>query len=97
MTTWKPHGPRGFDQHIAHLLGLEADNQHPEWLIYYAEHLSRDRKLAKAAEAALVLQNHFGELTEPLYEIRKKLYAQAKFLFEQRDPEGFKYARARGV
>jgi len=85
------------DKYIRVLRELEADNQHPEWLVYYAEHLARDRKLAKVADAARVLQDHFGELTKPLYEVRKELYAQAKFLFRERDPEGFEYARARGV
>lgn len=95
MTDWKPHGP--LSKHITKLRELENDNQHPEWLIYYAEHLARDRKLAAAARAALALQDHFGSLTRPLQEIRRELYAQAKFLFEQRDPEGFKLARAGGV
>jgi hypothetical protein len=85
------------ERHIGNLRRLEAENQHPEWLVYYAENLAHDRRLTKAAEALLLLQNHFGELTKPLYEVRKELYAQAKFLFRERSPEAFEYARARGV
>lgn len=85
------------DRHIKILRELESDNQHPEWLHYYAKNLARSRSLAEATQAAWVLQIHFGELTKPLKGVREELYKQAKFLFEQRDPEGFKYARARGV
>jgi len=85
------------EEHIRVLRELEADNQHSDWLVYYATHLTRDRRLARAAEGVLELHLYFGELTRPLREIRDKLYDSAKYLFEQRDPEGFKYARARGV
>jgi len=85
------------DDTILHMRELEDENQHSEWLVSYAKHLSRDRRLAQAAEALLALHKHFGEMTRPLREVREQLYKQAKFVFEQRDPEAFKYARARGV
>ena len=85
------------DRHIRRLLDLEDQNYHQEYLAYYAEHLSKDRRLAKAALAVETLRRHFGHLTGPLRNVSDELREQAVFLFKQRDPEGFKYARMRGV
>ena len=85
------------NRHLRYLLELENENQHSEYLVYYAEHLARDRRLAKAAEAVVTLHRYFGEMPRALGEVRDRLREGVQHVFKARDPEGYRYTRSRGV